>query len=246
MTAPTHDSRLLGAYALELLDPPERDDVEAHLADCPECRADLAELSAVKAALGEVPAEALLHGPPDADEVLARTLRQMRVEAATGDRRRRAFVLAAAVAVLAGTLGAGAVIGARSVPRPAPGSDAEAGPPTAPPTAPPVAPTARTPAPGTRVGSVVDPVTGARLTVSMTPAAGWVRVNASVTGIPAGENCRLVVVGRDGVHEIAAGWIVADRGEGTNLDGSAAVAPADVTAVQVRATDGRTYVTLPL
>ncbi|WP_218577556.1 hypothetical protein [Phytohabitans rumicis] len=85
------------------------------------------------------------------------------------------------------------------------------------------------------------------MTAKVVPAAGWVRVNAAVNGIPAGENCRLLVVSRDGTREIAAGWIVSEKGEtdGTTLDGSAAVDPADVVAVEVQNTEGRTFVTLP-
>lgn len=42
---------LLGAYALGAVDPDERRRVEAHLAECPACRAELAELRAAASAL---------------------------------------------------------------------------------------------------------------------------------------------------------------------------------------------------
>jgi hypothetical protein len=102
--------------------------------------------------------------------------------------------------------------------------------------------------PGTRTGTVVDPRTNARLTASLTPAAGWVRVNASITGIPAGENCRLLLVGRDGRREVAGGWVVSPQSaaDGTNLDGSVAIPPDDVVAVEVRDTAGKTFVHLDI
>ncbi|GAA4708060.1 anti-sigma factor family protein [Phytohabitans rumicis] len=235
MSAESHDTQL-GAYVLGTLDPGERRDIDAHLAGCATCRADLAALEAVKDVLDDIPPEALLHGPPDADLVLQRTLRQVRVEAAAGAGRRWVPAVAAAAVLLAGALGAGVAVGRGT----APGTEAL---PTPAPTV-----TASAPVPGTRVGTTLDASTNVRMTAKVVPAAGWVRVNAAVNGIPAGENCRLLVVSRDGTREIAAGWIVSEKGEtdGTTLDGSAAVDPADVVAVEVQNTEGRTFVTLPL
>lgn len=237
MSAGSHEAPQLGAYVLETLDPDERRAVDAHLAECPECRADLAEMEAVKDVLKDIPPEALLHGPPDADLVLQRTLREVRGEAARRVRRRWVPATAAAAVALAGALGVGVAVGRGTAPAPS----AQVTPP-----APSVSVTSAVP--GTRAATVQDPATGVRLTARVVPAAGWVRVNAAVNGIPAGENCRLIVVGKDGSREIAAGWIVSKAGEtgGTTLDGSAAVAPDNVAAVEVVNTAGRRFVTLPL
>ena len=51
-----HDRSSLAAYALGALDPEEARMVDAHVADCAECRAELRELSEL------VPSDAL-HGP---------------------------------------------------------------------------------------------------------------------------------------------------------------------------------------
>jgi anti-sigma factor RsiW len=236
MSAEAHDAQMLGAYVLDTLDPDERRDVDAHLAQCETCRADLVELEAVKDVLDDIPPEALLHGPPDADLVLQRTLRQVREEAAGAARRRWVPAVAAAAVLVAGVLGAGVALGRGTAPEPA----AQA-PPSAAPTVSPLPP-------NTLVGSKVEASTGVRMTTRVVPAAGWVRLNATVTGIPAGENCRLIVIGSGGEREIAGGWIVSEQGEenGTNLDGSAAVAIDDVVAVEVRNTAGKTFVNLPL
>src|ERR687898_3441684 len=74
-------------------------------------RSELAEL------LGEGPPEALLDGPPDADLVLRRTLRQMRSETAAHRRRRRLPRLVAAAAVAA-LLAGGVAIGRATAPEP--------------------------------------------------------------------------------------------------------------------------------
>ncbi|MGH9088659.1 MAG: zf-HC2 domain-containing protein, partial [Acidimicrobiales bacterium] len=49
-----HDAvaELLGAYALDAVDPDEAQVVADHLAECPRCRAEVDELRAVAAALG--------------------------------------------------------------------------------------------------------------------------------------------------------------------------------------------------
>jgi hypothetical protein len=236
MSAEAHDAQLLGAYVLETLDPDERRDVDAHLAECEICRADVVELEAVKDVLEDIPREALLHGPPDADLVLQRTLRQVREEVSGATRRRWMPAVAAAAVLLAGALGGGVALGRGTAP------EQVAQVPPAP------APTVSPLPPKTFVGTKVEASTGVTMTARVTPAAGWVRLNATVDGIPAGEDCRLVVVGSGGEREIAGGWIVSPQGEqnGTNLDGSAAVAIDDVVAVEVQNTAGKTFVTLPL
>jgi hypothetical protein len=236
MSAEAHDAQMLGAYVLDTLDPDERRDVDAHLAECEVCRADVVELEAVKSVLEDIPPEALLHGPPDADLVLQRTLRQVRQEVAGAARRRWVPAVAAAAVLVAGVLGAGVALGRGTAP------ESVAQVPPSP------SPTVSPPPPGTVSETTVDPSTNVRLTARVVPAAGWVRLTAAVTGIPAGEDCRLVVVGSGGEREIAGGWVVSEAGEqnGTTLDGSAAVAMDDVVAIEVQNTEGKTFVTLPL
>lgn len=218
----------------------ERQAVEEHLATCPPCREEVDSLTEMQALLTAVPPEAMLDGPPpDADLLLQRTIRQVRAEAAGANIRTRTLVAAAAVVVAAAAIGVGVVVGRTTG---QPGHFTAAAPP-------PPAPTQQTPvAPGTRYASGTDATTGARLTVGVTPAAGWVRINASATGIPAGQRCRLVVVGKDGAQEVAGSWLVSDKlaNEGVNLDGAALIDPADVAAVLVENFDGRQFVRVTL
>src|SRR5689334_2365236 len=182
---PQHESGLLGAYVLDVLEPEERREIEEHLAGCADCRAELAELEAVKTVLDELPPEALLHGPPDADLVLQRTLRQMRSENSTQNRRGWSMAAAAAAIVLAGALGAGVAIG-RGTKSSVQGAGVNPSPSVVTVT-PPASPLPS----GTRSGRTTDAATGATIEATVVPAAGWVRVNALVGGIPPGENCRL-------------------------------------------------------
>jgi RNA polymerase sigma-70 factor (ECF subfamily) len=230
VTTDEHDLGALGSYVLGGLGADDRRAVEDHLARCPQCRAEHAGLAVVPAALGELPPEALLDGPPDGGElVLQRALRQVRGESARQTLRGRIQTGAVAAAVVAVALAGGLLLGR--------GQDR-------PPVAAAPAASAAQPA-GMKVASRTDSATGARLTVRVTPAAGWVRVTAAVTGIPAGQRCRLWVLGRDGTKELAGSWLVSEKGahDGTKLDGSALVAPQDVAAVQVANAAGRDFVT---
>jgi len=240
---PRHDPGLLGAYVLDVLDPEERRQIEQHLAGCAECRAELAELEAVKDVLDELPPEALMHGPPDADLVLQKTLRQMRSESTAQDRRGWSMAVAAAAIVVAVALGAGVAIGRGT------NGTIQGGGANPQPSVITVNPPGSPLPSGTRSGKTTDPTTGATIDATVVPAAGWVRVNALVGGIPVGENCRLVVVGRNNPNgEIAGGWIVSAKGakDGTPLNGSAAVPPGEVTAIKVVNTAGKTFATLNL
>lgn len=231
----TSDSHVdIAGYIAGDLTAAEREVVEAHLVTCAECREEVESLQEMRDFLGALPPEALLDGPPDGgDLLLQRTLRQVRGEAATTRTRSRLFTAAAAVVVAGAALGAGVLLGHSGQSSPV----AEPGPPISSPAPP-------TTVPGTRFASATDPTTGARLTVGLVPAAGWVRVNASVTGIPAGERCRLIVVGKDGTRDIAGNWLVSAAAEtqGVNLDGSALIDPSNVSSVLVQNTEGKTFV----
>ncbi|MEU4442825.1 zf-HC2 domain-containing protein [Actinosynnema sp. NPDC050801] len=229
-----HDPQLLGAYVLGVLDEREARAVEAHLASCPRCRAELTELRSMADVMGDVPPEALLDGPPEGgDLLLQRTLRQVRSERGAQLRRRQVGLGLVAAAVAAVVLGGGFAVGRGTAPDVAATQQASTQP---------------VPPAGTRLGSATDPRTGARMTVQVKPAAGWVRVNASVAGIAENEKCRLFVVAKDGSRQEAGSWLVSAAGEkdGTNLDGSALIAPEDVAAIEVRNFDDERIVTVPV
>ncbi|MFD3546941.1 anti-sigma factor family protein [Streptomyces sp. NPDC058655] len=243
MNRQRHEEELLGPYVLGVLDPEEFRRIEEHISGCVQCREEVNALREMEAALGEVPEEAFLNGPPQGgDLLLQRTLRQLRGEQAAARRRRAGFAGLAAAASLAAVFWAGAQLGgadSAGVALPPPPS------PTAPVSAAPSPPVA-----GTKVASATDRTSGARMTVQMTPATEWVRVRAAVTGLPPGERCRLVVVSKDGTRTIAGGWVVGGRGggeaKGAALDGSAAVDPSDVTSIQVENESGKTFVSVPV
>ncbi|MET9466498.1 zf-HC2 domain-containing protein [Streptomyces sp. NPDC006544] len=241
MNRERHEEELLGPYVLGVLDAADVRRVEEHVGGCVRCRQEVTALREMEAALGEVPAEAFLDGPPQGgDLLLQRTLRQIRQEADARRRRRTAFTGLAVAASLTAVFWAGTQWGAG-------GADDRALPPPPQPT---VSAQPSPPPAGTKVASATDAGSGATMTVQVTPAAKWVRVHAAVTGIRPGERCRIVVVSRDGTRTTAGGWVVgtAEHGEGKGaaLDGSAAVDPANVRAVLVENESGRTFVSVPV
>ena len=221
-----HDPAELGALALGLLDPDRTRAVEEHLATCATCRRDLEDLTAVTDLLGEVPPEAFLEGPPDGDLVLQRTLRQIRTETAAQRRRTRLPRLAAAAAAVALVLAGGVTLGRATAPEPLVVASA-----------------------APREGAVTlrgDGEPGVSMAAVVSPAAGWVRVSATVKGIKAGERCRVLVLARDGHRAVASEWLTSARGEGegTQVDGAAIVAPDQVAGVAVENEAGKEFVVL--
>jgi anti-sigma-K factor RskA len=219
----------IDGYVIGELDPEKVRVVEEHLARCPGCREEVRSLREVQRLLASVPLEAVLDGPPeDADLLLQRTLREVRSEESGTTGRRTRWAAAAAAVVVAAALCVGVLVGWTMADPPQVVS---------------AAPGATSPAPmrpGTRFVTAQDPGTGARLTVRLVPAAGWVRLNAAVSGIPAGQACHLVVIGRNGDRETAGGWLVSARAatRGVTLDGAALMDPAKVAMVVVETTNG--------
>jgi hypothetical protein len=222
----------LAGYLTKSLDAEQVRAVEEHLAGCAECRTEVESLREWTMALEAVPEAMLLDGPPEGgDLLLQRTLRQIRDESTGRRHRRTALISAAAAVVVAAAIASGVVVGRGT---------ADPAVPTALPTPSQVE---QTTVPGTRTATAVDADTGARITVAVAPAPGWVRIKAAVAGIPEGERCRLEVVARDGTVVLAGSWLVSEKGagEGTTLDGSALVAPADVASVRVVTEGGKEY-----
>jgi hypothetical protein len=227
-----HDRSQLGAYALGALDPREAQVVHDHLAGCPDCRREVAELSDLRAFMDDVPPEAFVDGPPDGgDLLLRRTVRAARAEFAAPETavrqppRRRLALVAAAVLVLAAVGLGGVLIGRQT----APGNEVA------------IPSTARN-------AETTDPQTGVHLAVNVIPQFGWVKVHANASGIREGELCQLFVVPKSGEPVLTGSWRVSAAGakSGTVLDGAALVDPADVKSIDVVTTDGRKYVSVPL
>ncbi|WP_370947565.1 anti-sigma factor [Amycolatopsis sp. cg5] len=226
----THDTDSLGVYVLGKLDPAEAKAVEAHLAACAACTLEVEELREIQVMLGAVPDEAFLDGPPEDELVLRRLERRTRSRFFTPGRLVAASIVVAAIGGL--LLGRGTAP-TEQIAAPAPAPPAQLNAP---------------PAAGTKVASVTDQASGARMTLRVEPAAGWVRVNLGAAGIKSGEKCRMVVVSRSGERVVAGSWLVSPDAErvGSNVDGTALVPMDQVASVEIATFDGRTMVAAQL
>jgi len=227
------------ALALLALGTPDGSDpaVVAHLAECATCRQELRELREITDVLGEVPPEMLIDGPPEGGDLLVeRAVARVRRERRRSDRLRFWTRAAAAAAVVLLAVTGGVLIGQKQTQTTVIQASA------------PTATGGQSQPPGIRVGSATDAATGAAMTVRMTPAAGWVRLNLAVTGIPAGQVCRIWVIADSGRREQAGSWVVSQTGarDGTALDAAAAVPPERVTSIEIDNLTGDRFVTVPL
>ena len=91
-------------------------------------------------------------------------------------------------------------------------------------------------------------LTGAQMTAALVPSAGWVRVNAKLTGIKVGEECQMVVHGANGTEAVASSWVITEKAAsmagGWPITGNAAIAPEDVESIEIETTAGRHLVTV--
>jgi hypothetical protein len=185
----TQTRHLLGVYLLGAIDPAGRAAVECHLAQCAECRKELAGLASLPAMLSRVPAaEVYQPGEPapaagqPAGPGLPRLLRGTATARRT--RRWRELVMAAAAVVLAAALGAGVqhVLNPQARPVPETGSWL---------------------AVSARNGQTL-----ASATVAYS-ARGWgTALDVRVRQVPAGTTCQLWVTNRSGQQAEAGGWTI--------------------------------------
>jgi hypothetical protein len=133
----------------------------------------------VRADTGEWPEEFYLDGPvPGGEELLRRTVAKVHRHSQRSARTRGALLVTAAVLTGVVLTGAGMAIGHSMRPV------ATAEPPIV----------------------AVDPLHGARLEATMSPAGGSTTLRLKLSGLPAGTECRLIVVDKDGTRFANGSW----------------------------------------
>lgn len=226
----------VGAYALGLLDPADRRAFEAHLTGCPSCRAELSALAEVAVTLSGVERMDLDAAKPGPAGEVTDFMRRRAVRVRARRRGRALLSAAAALALAGGGVAAG---------------------------------TALAPSPGAQVRvedssaeqllktgerhSATDPATGVQGTVAL-KQTGWGTKVALQIGVVKGPlTCQLVAVAKDGGERVVTGWAVPVKGYGLPgsppplvVQGGTDTARADVDHFEVRTTDGRMLVTIPV
>ncbi|MEV0967004.1 anti-sigma factor family protein [Microtetraspora glauca] len=258
----------LGVYVLGALDTEETAEVEAHLDDCPDCLAELAELSGLPPLLARVSEEDIRHAADPPREMLDRLL------AATVRRRRRSRVmLALAASVVVAALGgttwattvaqraadssAGGSSTVSTMARPEEAASAAADSAAADIGAGGMGDVARKTQPSGAsdepVRTLVAPTVksakrgNVELRVELTPGEGGTRVVATVTGLRSGVVCHLTAVGKDGTVSGVASWKATAQGYApttVTFDGSTELAEDKIHHFTLTTAEGRTLVTV--
>jgi len=228
----------VGAYSMGLLEEPDRREFEDHLAGCPACAAEVAELSPMAALLRDVelqgvePASAEggapAGGPPEAQvtDLIRRRARQQR------HRRRWQVALGAAagIVLIGGGIGAGIAVAPQHGNPPVPG----------------VALTGQ-------LHSATDPGTGVAGTVGLVAKAWGTQVTLDLSKVRGPAECELVAVSRAGERRVVMGWLVAAPGDGVPghpahlvIRGGTSIPRSDLARVDVDLVNGRTLVSIPV
>lgn len=217
----------LGVYLLGAISPADRGTVERHLAQCADCRAELAGLAALPGRLGSVPAADMTrmagdeHGgagerPP---YVALATLLDRTARVRRRLRWRRLAVAAAAVLIVGG----GAVAGSRLLYSPAMRPSASA-----------------VPWAATVTGR--DPQTGMSATVKYLGRPWGLALQVQVSGISPGTRCELQVVDASGQDVPAGGWVVAAGHARAWYPASSPLPVADVRGFEITTERGKDLV----
>ncbi len=216
----------VGAYAMGLLEERDRLAFEDHLAGCPSCAAELADLSPMAALLrGVEPAGA-------ADEPAQATVTELIRRRVTQQRQRRrwqaALGAAAGIVLIGGGIAAGVAV-----------APAHGGPPGTGVTV------------TGQLHSATDPGTGVAGTVGLAAKAWGTQVTLDLSRVRGPLQCELVAVSRTGERRVVAGWLVPAAGYGVpghpghlDLQGGTSIPLKDLASVQVDVVNGRTLLTI--
>lgn len=207
----------LGAYVVGALDHAERVELEAHLARCPMCRDELAELAPLPGLLSRLTVDEVLAGPETLETVDADGAMLERLLAAAAQERRGAsrarWLVAAAAAVVVAAAGTGVVVAAG-------GSN------------------------GTHWQQSAAAATGpVHLQVKLADQANGTRLDMTMWGVAAGQRCSLVAVSRDGRTETAGWWDATYAGR-AHITGTTSIPRRDLTQLKVVTDAGKTLVTV--
>lgn len=218
----------VAAYSLGLLEDSDREDFEAHLAQCPSCPDELADFAAMADLFaGSGPVLVENEGP---DQAKVADLVSRRAAAVRRQTRQRALVaLAASVVLLAGGVAAGQAV---------------------------ASPKAVTPTTLRVTGSrhsASNPSTGITGLVGLVSKPWGTEVTLDLSKVRGPLECELVAVSRTGERRVMMGWLVPTAGYGVPghpahllIQGGTSIDLLDLSKLEVEVVHGGTLLTIPV
>ena len=218
-------SALLGAYLLGVLDPVERSAMSRHISACQDCRAELLAMAPLPGLLRhtrfEEPSPTTSPASPAPESVLPASTgpaaRDRAAAEAGGRRGVRKVLIASVLAVAAAGTAIGVYVG------------------TATPSV--------VPRPTSVTLSATNPSTRVSVSATLTPEATGTMVRLTLTGLPPGTTCHLVVHARDGDSETAASW-ASGYSTADTVPASTAVNQPDIASLDIVTNAGRLLVAI--
>jgi predicted anti-sigma-YlaC factor YlaD len=220
----------VGAYSMGLLEERDRLEFEDHLAGCPACAAEVAELSPMAALLRGVEPRGV-EPAADRDTVAGNVTELLRRRARQQRQRRRwqvALGAAAGIVLIGGGLGVGIAAAPQDGPPPALALSGQ-------------------------LHSATDPGTGVAGTVGLVAKAWGTQVTLNLSKVHGPAECELIAVSGTGERRVVMGWLVTAPGDGVPghpahlvIKGSTSIPRNDLSRVDVDVVNGRTLVSIPV
>ncbi|MEU1202770.1 zf-HC2 domain-containing protein [Streptomyces sp. NPDC005813] len=205
----------LGAYVLGALSPGERSALERHLADCADCKEELVLLAPLPGLLRHTPLGEVHEGDRSAVGGSAPPPPRTRLGAV---RRRTVLVVTALLAAVVCAL----------VVVPLPGDEPRAGGP-----------------PGAVTLSNTDPETHVRASVALAAEAWGTSMDVTLSHLPPGRICRLVVRSHEGRTETSGTWSTDYGGSSGRIPAATSISPQDIDSMEVVTDTDQVLVRIP-
>jgi hypothetical protein len=219
----------VAAYSLGLLEQRDRAAFEDHLATCPACAAELAELAGMADLLSGVEPVETAEEPPDEAAVVDLVRRR-----AAAQRRRSRWQITAAAAAAVVVLAGGAAAGIALAPN---GTAVPPGTISMPPVH----------------HSATDPATGVASTIGLVSKPFGTQLVMDLAKVRGPLRCDLIAVSKTGQREVVAQWAVPSPGYGVPghpahlvLAGATSIQAKDLSRILVNVVGGRTLVSIPV
>ncbi len=218
----------VAAYSLGLLEQSDREDFEAHLAQCQSCPTELADFASMADLFAGLEPVAVDDEEPDQASVS--DLMSRRAAANRRQTRQRALIaLAASVVLLAGGVAAGQAVASPKVVQ----------------------------GPLTRViGSrhqATNPATGITGVIGLVSKPWGTQVTLDLSKVKGPLDCELIAVSRTGERRVMMGWLVPAAGYGVPghpahllIEGGTSIDLLNLSKIEVEVVHGATLLSIPV